>query len=263
MLGILIVFAGGTKTGHNLASLLINQLRLKIQQAHIALRVTHIQHQKSCRMVKHCRPVRRTIARHAVAKAFERSIADKNHAFCRVVILITQIIYRQSNALNIPVEFTSVDFLPRLRRNSNSCCRRLIAEAQLPAFVPAIAADLNQQLLLSACKVCLRLNVKQIKALSEICRQHPICLRRLAAVSASQAPFVIGKRLKAFRQNNTQMRRLLMRYIKAGNIDKQRHCAAAMHYMCGTLIQIVGIHCLQLYACKDLLREAQQRQQDI
>ena len=43
------------------------------------------------------------------------------------------------------------------------------------------------------------------------------------------------------------------------NLDK----SAAMHYMCGTLIQIVGIHCLQLYACKDLLREAQQRQQDI
>ena len=263
MLGILIVFAGGTKTGHNLTCLFINQLCLKFQQTHIALRIAHIQHQKSRRMVKHCRPVRRTVARHAVTEAFERSITNKNHAFCRAVILITQIIYRQSNALNIPVELTSVDFLPRLRRTSNSCCRRLITEAQLLTLVPAIAADLNQQLLLSACKVCLRLNVQQIKALSEICRQHPICLRRLAAINASQTPFVIGKCFKAFRQNYAQMRRLLMRYIKAGNIDKQRHCAAAMHYMCGTLIQIVGIHCLQLHACKGLLRETQQNQQYI
>ena len=254
MLGILVVFAGGAKTGHNLTRFFINQLRLKFQQAHIALRIAHIQHQKSRRMVKHGRPVRRTIARHAVAEALERSIADKNHAFCRAVILITQIIYRQSNTLDIPVKFTSINFLPRLRRTSNSYCRRLITKAQLLALVPAFAADLNQQLLLSACKVCLRLNVQQIKALSEICRQHPICLRRLAAISASQAPFIIGKRLKAFRQNYAQMRRLLMWYIKAGNIDKQRHCTTAMHYMRSTLIQIVGIHCLQLHACKGLLR---------
>ena len=255
MLGILVVFTGSAKTGHNLTRFFINQLRLKFQQAHIALRIAHIQHQKSRRMVKHCRPVRRTVARHAVTEALERSITDKNNAFCRAVILIAQIIYRQSNTLDIPVELTSVDFLPRLRRTSNSRrCRRLIAEAQLLTLMPAVAADLNQQLLLSACKVCLRLNVQQIKALPEICRQHPIYLRRLAAISASQAPFIIGKRLKTFRQNYAQMRRLLMRYIKAGNIDKQRHCTAAMHYMRGTLIQIVGIHCLQLHACKGLLR---------
>ena len=199
MLGILIVFACGTKTWHNLARLLINQLRLKFQQAHIALRIAHIQHQKSRRVVKHCRPVCRTVARHAVTEAFERSITDKNHAFCRAVILITQIIYRQSNTLDIPVELAAVQLLPLRRFRSYRCCRRLITKAQLLALVPAFTADLNQQLLLSACKVSLRLNVQQIKALSEIRRQHPICLRRLAAVSASQTPFVIGKRLKAFR----------------------------------------------------------------
>ena len=200
MLGILIVFAGGTKTGHNLARLFINQLRLKFQQAHIALRIAHIQHQKSRRMVKHCRPVRRTIARHAVAEAFERSIADKNYAFCRAVILIAQIIYRQRHALDIPVELAAVQLLPLRRFRSYRCCRRrLITKAQLLALMPAVTTDLNQQLLCATCKVCLRLNVQQIKALSEICRQHPICLRRLAAVSTSQVPFAIGKRLKAFR----------------------------------------------------------------
>ena len=256
MLGILIVFAGGTKTGHNLTCLFINQLRLKFQQAHIALRIAHIQHQKSRRMVKHGRPVRRTVARHAVTEALERSIADKNHAFCRAVVLVAQIIYRQSNTLDIPVELAAIQLLPLRRFRSYRCCRRrLITKAQLLALVPAFTADLNQQLFLTALKVRLRLNVQQIKALSEICRQHPICLRRLAAVSASQAPFVIGKRLKAFRQNDTQMRRLLMRYIKASNIDKQRHCTAAMYYMRSTLIQIVGIHCLQLYTRKGLLCE--------
>ena len=59
------------------------------------------------------------------------------------------------------------------------------------------------------------------------------------------------------------MRRLLMRYIKAGNIDKQRHCTAAMYYMRSTLIQIVGVHCLQLHTRKCLLCEAQQHQQNI
>ena len=200
MLGILIVFAGGTKTGHNLTCLFINQLRLKFQQAHIALRIAHIQHQKGRRVVKHCRPVRRTVARHAVTEAFERSITDKNHAFCRAVVLVAQIIYRQRHTLDIPIELAAVQLLPLRRFRSYRCCRRrLITKAQLLALMPAVTADLHRQLLCATCKVCLRLNIQQIKALSEICRQHPICLRRLAAVSASQTPFVIGKRLKAFR----------------------------------------------------------------
>ena len=200
MLGILIVFAGGTKTGHNLTCLFINQLCLEFQQAHVTLRIAHIQHQKGRRVVKHGRPVRRTVARHSVTEAFERSIADKNHAFCRAVILIAQIIYRQSNTLDIPVELAAVQLLPLRRFRSYRCCRRrLITKAQLLALMPAVTADLHRQLLCATYKVCLRLNVQQIKALSEICRQHPISLRRLAAVSTSQTPFVIGKRLKAFR----------------------------------------------------------------
>ena len=121
MLGILIVFTGCTQSRHNLACFFINQLRLKFQQTHIALRIAHIQHQKSRRMVKHCRPVRRTITRHAVTEAFERSITDKNHAFCRAVILITQIIYRQSNTLDIPVELAAVQLLPLRRFRSYRC----------------------------------------------------------------------------------------------------------------------------------------------